>query len=571
MKIELARHSGFCMGVRNAVQKIVTIINTTDEPIAVYGPLIHNPQTIDILTKRGLETVHSLDDVSGSPIAIRTHGIPIQDFQKIREKASRVINLTCPRVAKVQAIIKKYSSQGYFTIITGDDDHAEVVGLKSYASSGVAVISSPWEARNIPITEKCLLVSQTTLERELFNSIARELKDRCPTIEIVDTICDSTRYRQADVIEGIKKGVDTIVVVGGKNSANTKRLAHIGEEAGVRTILVETADELQEKDFNDSEYVLLTAGASTPGWIINNAMERLYAFKFSKSNLLLNGLKRILEFSVRSHLVSSIAAFFMTLVVQKYCGMHEDINFALISLLYIFSMYSMNNYFDRTFLKESNSYKYAIYGRFGNLYFALSLLCIAVSLWISLKYSMATTTILVLSYLLGLFYSTDLVRKIVAAMGKIPKKIYNTKIITSFGWLVPVIFLPAIDSGASVLTALAAGTVIFLIIFLRQILMDVIAIQGDLIFGRETIPVLLGLKNAFKTLTLLSLAGIVFYTAATVLTGNYIYLSLLAPVAYYLVLYKHINKLPYLIALKYEVIVDLNSFILIMIYFLVFR
>ena len=150
MKITLALNSGFCMGVRNAVLKIIKEINSSEEEIRMYGPLIHNPQTIDILSRRGLITIKDLGDIKGKQIAIRTHGVTLDENRIIKEQASRVINLTCPRVARVQGIIKKYSKQGYFTLITGDADHPEVKCLKSFAGSGVFVISGASDLEKIP-------------------------------------------------------------------------------------------------------------------------------------------------------------------------------------------------------------------------------------------------------------------------------------------------------------------------------------------------------------------------------------------------------------------------------------
>ena len=154
MKIEMAANSGFCMGVRNAILKIVDELNSSDEEIYVYGPLIHNPQTVEVLKNRGLITVNSLDKIKNKQIAIRTHGIPVNENRVIRNEASRTINLTCSRVARVQSYIKKYSSNGYFTIIIGDRDHAEVIGLKSYATAGVHIVSDPEEIKTIPDAEK---------------------------------------------------------------------------------------------------------------------------------------------------------------------------------------------------------------------------------------------------------------------------------------------------------------------------------------------------------------------------------------------------------------------------------
>jgi len=216
MKIEMAANSGFCMGVRNAILKIVDELNSSDEKIYVYGPLIHNPQTVEVLKNRGLITIKSLDDIKNKQIAIRTHGIPVDENRIIRNDAARTINLTCSRVARVQSYIKKYSSNGFFTIIIGDRDHAEVIGLKSYAVSGVYVVSEPGDIKNLPMADKYLIVSQTTHERNQFDQIVNLIRKHHKNIEVIDTICDSTRLRQDDVREGIARGIDTLVVVGGK-------------------------------------------------------------------------------------------------------------------------------------------------------------------------------------------------------------------------------------------------------------------------------------------------------------------------------------------------------------------
>jgi (E)-4-hydroxy-3-methyl-but-2-enyl pyrophosphate reductase len=176
MQITLARHSGFCMGVKNAVLKIIHEINSTNKELYMYGPLIHNPQTIDLLHDRGLKTLQKLDDAAGKQIAIRTHGVPLPENRILKNCAERVINLTCPRVARVQAIIKKYSSKGYYTVITGDNLHPEVIGLKSYATAGVTVISDTDKAVTLPESGEYVMVSQTTFDRETFNKIIAELR-----------------------------------------------------------------------------------------------------------------------------------------------------------------------------------------------------------------------------------------------------------------------------------------------------------------------------------------------------------------------------------------------------------
>ncbi|RPI89189.1 MAG: hypothetical protein EHM32_12965 [Spirochaetales bacterium] len=178
MKIELARHSGFCMGVRDAILTIVEELNTAGEEILVYGPLIHNPQTVAILARRGLKTIHNLDDIDGKTIAVRTHGIPIENLRDIKARSRRYLNLTCPRVSRVQGLIKNYSGKGYYTIIIGDRDHAEVLGLKSYAAGGVTVVSDIADIHTVPEADKYIVVSQTTQDSDQFSAIVSELEKR---------------------------------------------------------------------------------------------------------------------------------------------------------------------------------------------------------------------------------------------------------------------------------------------------------------------------------------------------------------------------------------------------------
>lgn len=316
MKIEMAKNSGFCMGVRKALLRIVDELNTSEERIYMYGPLIHNPQTIEVLKNRGLITVDSLDKLENRQIAIRTHGIPVDENKKIRNSALRTINLTCSRVARVQSIIKKYSADGYFTIIIGDKDHAEVTGLKSYAKSGVHIVSDAADIDGIPSASKYIIVSQTTHEREQFDQLVAEISNKTDNVYVIDTICDSTRLRQDDVKNAIKKGIDTLVVVGGKNSANTSRLVKIGVDNGVKTFHIETDAELNKEDFRESKYVLVTAGASTPGWIINNVLEKLYIIKNESSNFIVKSFKHIVEILIRSNIVSSIASLFTEYITK---------------------------------------------------------------------------------------------------------------------------------------------------------------------------------------------------------------------------------------------------------------
>ncbi len=565
----MARHSGFCMGVRNAVLKIVDELNSSDENIFVYGPLIHNPQSIEVLRKRGLITINSLDEIKDKQVAIRTHGIPLSENREIRGKAARTINLTCSRVAKVQSIIKKYSRDGYFTIIVGDRDHAEVIGLKSYAGSGVFVVSHKDDIDRIPLSEKYIVVSQTTHERAQFEDIVNAIKMSFTNVNVIDTICDSTRLRQDDVIEAIKKGIDTLVVVGGKNSANTSRLAKIGIDNGIKTFHIETDDELKTADFKNSNYVLVTAGASTPGWIINNVLEKLYTIKYSKSNVFTKTLKMYFEFLVRSNIISSIAAFIMVLIAQKFAGLQPEYKSGIIASLYIFIMYSVNNYFDRHFLVKSNSYKYSVYKNFGLLLLSLSILAFFISLYLAYTLSPLLMYTILLPYFFGIIYSAPFSKSIIKKINwKVFKKLYSSKIITSFGWLVGVIYVPYFMQGVGALEYTAMALFFCLFIFLRNTIIDLVAFQGDLILGRDTLATWLGIKKTSVLVTAATVFIIIFFSIAAVYSGQINFLALLLAIGYYLVIFYKIIKTDYFISLKYEFIIEANYLILLILYFI---
>jgi 4-hydroxy-3-methylbut-2-enyl diphosphate reductase len=558
------------MGVRNAILRIVHEINKTEGELFVYGPLIHNPQTIDVLHSRGMQTVNSLDGIEGRSVVVRTHGIPVNELKYLKQCAARAINLTCPRVARVQAIIKKESGRGCHTIITGDRDHAEVTGLMSYASHGVSVISDLGEIASIPPSDSYVLVSQTTFDRSLFNRIVDRILARYPNVQVHDTICDSTRYRQEDVIKGILHGNDTLVVVGGRNSANTRRLAQIGRDNMVKTLHVETEEELNESDFADSKSVLVTAGTSTPGWIINNILEKLYDINFRKGNIIIKAVISLLQFIVRTNLFSSLAAYYITLLAMNYAGIAEGRAFPALSFLYIFSMYTINNYFDKNLLKLSNPYKYDIYKKYGLPLLLISIASMAVSIQIATRFSILTIAVIIGSYALGFIYSTGPIKVFVKHyLPKMLRKIYNSKIVVCFGWTIITVLVPMIEMSASGPAVISFSAYVLALIFLRTALLDMIAFQGDLILGRETLPVLVGTRAIAFLSLVISLAAMACFGSITVMMGRWLYLALLAAILYYEILMYVIQRLNYLISLKYELLVDVNLFFIISFFFLI--
>jgi (E)-4-hydroxy-3-methyl-but-2-enyl pyrophosphate reductase len=244
-RIKLAKNAGFCMGVRRAVNMALEAAKKKNGPICTCGPLIHNPQVLRILEGKGIKSipgdagrVSSPETSSYSTIIIRAHGLSPQERRTLKETGARIIDATCPHVGKVQGIIRRYAQEGYATIIVGESDHAEVIGLMGYAQGNGHVVNRLEDVDSLPPLDKVCMVAQTTQDRSLFQAVAEKVERKYPGVKIFNTLCDSTRQRQ-DEASNLAKKVNAMVVVGGRESGNTRRLAQISEAAGIPTFLVE--------------------------------------------------------------------------------------------------------------------------------------------------------------------------------------------------------------------------------------------------------------------------------------------------------------------------------------------
>ena len=267
MKVILAKTAGFCMGVQRAVDTTLKLAERKD-PIATFGPLIHNPQVLEQLKEKGVTVLEEIPEESEGIIVVRAHGIPPKQKKQLEATGAEIHDATCPRVMNVQAIIRKYKTQDYFTIIIGDKNHAEVIGLMGYAEPQVAVVSDEEDIEKLSITSPYIVVSQTTQDEVKFKQLTDKILEYHPDGKIFNTICDSTHNRQAEVREICEK-VDAMIVVGGKGSANTQRLGQIAMEMKVPVFVVESKQDLDLQKINKFECVGISAGASTPTCVID--------------------------------------------------------------------------------------------------------------------------------------------------------------------------------------------------------------------------------------------------------------------------------------------------------------
>ncbi len=270
-EILIAKRAGFCFGVKRAVN-IAFKAASKQNNVFTLGPLIHNPQVIAKLRSAAVCPTDEIDNEDIEALIIRTHGIPLELQKKLSKKEYKIIDATCPFVKKAQQYAKLLSGEGYQVVLLGDSEHPEVKGLISYAGEDVVVLNSNFE--RVKLKKRVGVVVQTTQPPSLLKEFVGSITDKVDELKIFNTICNSTALRLKETKE-IAAKVDILIVAGGKNSANTSQLAHLCNSLSVPTYHIETASELREDWFKNKARVGITAGASTPEWIIYEIRERI--------------------------------------------------------------------------------------------------------------------------------------------------------------------------------------------------------------------------------------------------------------------------------------------------------
>jgi len=273
MKIYTAKTAGFCFGVKRAIDIAFKVAKEKKKGIFTLGPIIHNPQVVEQLKDKG---IYPIDDIKGkkgiNAVIIRTHGIPIDLHNKILSKGYKIIDATCPFVKKAQFYAKLLKEQNYQVIILGEKNHPEVKSLMSYAGKDSIVVNS-----NIPFSKlksRIGIVVQTTQPIDALKKFLSEVIGYSKEIKIYNTICNSTALRLKET-EKLAKKVDIMFVVGGKNSANTTQLAKLCKSLCVKTYHIETPNEIKKSWLKGTNIIGITAGASTPDWIIKEVKKRI--------------------------------------------------------------------------------------------------------------------------------------------------------------------------------------------------------------------------------------------------------------------------------------------------------
>ena len=499
MKIVVAKTAGFCMGVRRAVDMVLDAANTAkEEPIYTYGPLIHNPQVLEMLEEKGIFRIDKIPTKGKGIVLVRAHGVPPEDEKALKKAGFTVINATCPRVVKVQVIIHQYAQKGYSTIIIGDEKHPEVVGLLGYAKNSGYTVTNMEQFEKLPKFENAVIVAQTTQDTVFYDQIKRWCEIHAPHYKIFDTICGSTERRQAE-IRKLANENDAVIVVGGKQSGNTKRLAQIAAGAGKPAIHIEEISQIDYKELSSTKSIAITAGASTPNWIINDTCTQVER-NLQKLHPLHILLLKIRDFLLKTNVMAAVGAGSLTYACSGLQGFDKDFHHALIAMLYVLSMHILNNLFMIKPDKYNNPQR-ALFYKNNRLYLWISVIVSgATGLYLSLAAGVLSFMVLLIMSFLGLSYNLKLIPSI-ARKGQFTriKDIPGSKtILITIAWGTVTCLLPAVANQSNLLPVAVVFIFAAGLVFARTAFFDILAIQGDRITGKETLPILIGEKQSFN-------------------------------------------------------------------------
>jgi (E)-4-hydroxy-3-methyl-but-2-enyl pyrophosphate reductase len=507
MEIKLAKTAGFCMGVRRAVDIVLEIAqHETGRRIYTYGPLIHNPQTIELLKNRGvkpIENIGDIEDKGNAILIIRAHGIAPDERKIIKESGVKIIDATCPKVGYVQSIIKKHAALGYAVVIAGDREHPEVDGLLGYAGGRGIVLDSYDDVDDLPFFDKVCVVAQTTQDSDNYTKIVEKIKKIYPHAIVFNTICSSTEQRQAEVI-AMAGEMDAMFIVGGKNSANTRRLADLAQRQQTPSFHIETPSEMESINVDPYNRIGVSAGASTPNWIIDRVMDKIMegqSRKLRKIGKLLN----LWISAVKTDVYSALGSGCLCLACMLLQGIPVNLSFIAIASFFVYAMHVLNRLLGLKPAGMIGSFREETYRRHGTLYCYTALASIFIALVLAFNNAIFPFIILFVISIAGVLYNMRILPKKwrFRSLKDLPGS-KNT--FMSIAWGIVTAILPAFSKDYSFHPGLfVAFGFTFGIVFIRSAMSDILEIQSDKLIGQETIPVFFGKTRTLIVLEIISL------------------------------------------------------------------
>ncbi len=554
------------MGVRRAMNAVIDATNRTTAGIYTLGPLVHNDQAVEMLNTRNVRVVADPTDVEAGSLFIRAHGITPDVRRSCNRDGVAVCDMTCPHVARAQKIVAKYSRQGFDTIIAGDRNHAEVIGLLGHAEGRGHVVSEPGEVGSLRPLGKVCLVAQTTQSTARFEQIEAAVKELYPDAVIRNTICSATEDRQNEVL-ALSKEVDAMIVVGGQHSANTVRLAEIARDSGIPTFHIETDGELHAEAIRNFRSIGVTAGASTPQWVFQAVVEKINDISQTRSTL-----RRLLYFpfriGVHTYLYLGAGGAAMAYVALRFLQIKPRPSYLLLAFLYVVSMHILNRFTDRRAAEINNPLRMKDFTRLAPILLSFSVAAALGALVLAGTFGLLPALLMGGSLVAGIGYNVRLLPGKLGEAFRFRKvrEIPGSKDLGSAAaWATVTVLLPSLtEESVSALPVAGAFLFVFIIVFIRFLIFDVKDIEGDRLVGNETLPLILG-KTATGWLLVGSFAALTLLIAAYALSGRQSphFAALGATAAYSaMCAFFHFKKASLSRGIRFELIVDAQFIII---------
>ncbi|MCB1154204.1 4-hydroxy-3-methylbut-2-enyl diphosphate reductase [bacterium] len=502
MEFILAETAGFCWGVRRALNKTLEVVVPAHGKVTTLGPLVHNPQVIDLLQHRSVATANDVAEVDGGLAIIRTHGVTPAVKADLEARADKVLDNTCPVVVRVQKLVEKYSERGYYVVIYGEPHHPEVVGLIGHVKNGnVMVIDGAGELDKVPRDQgQVLLVTQTTTNVGEWQRTMARAKEMFDEVVVKDTMCSATTERQTDILDLCGK-VNAMVVIGGKNSGNTTRLAMIArDEFDLPTWHVESEDELLGVDFTPYDKIGVTAGASTPQWSIDRVMAYLKTLEADAKQPARAQVRRVMEMLVNTNIYTGLAAGALCYVGSLLQGVHFTAAAFGLVFCYVLSMHVVNRFTERNIEQfRDDPARVRFFEKYGTAMKILGAASGAAALGISIWMGVLPFLLVLSASVLGALYSVKIVPKgfkKFTGFQRLKDIAAGKNFFVASAWAIVSVFpLFFLESDAAVLPTIFTFAFLFAVTMGRSVMMDLLDMSSDRLVGRETIPLVLGEKK----------------------------------------------------------------------------
>ncbi len=562
MNIRISTVSGFCMGVKKAIDNVLEAVHAGKGRIFVDGPIIHNPQVISLLEEKGVRILD--ESITLNPedtVIIRAHGVPPEREQTFKDKGCRVINSTCPLVSRIQDIIRKEKSAGKTIVIIGEKGHPEVTGLQGYAGGSAEIIESMDKIADLPQNTPLAVVAQSTQDLGKFTEIENRLRETFPEAVIYNTICRATKDRQ-EAVEQLALHNDAVIVVGGKNSGNTKRLVQISSRLKP-TFHIETEEELSSEEIADYKNIGIAGGASTPNWMIIRTKEKISRISEQQENIAVRFLNKTIRFTVNSNILTAVSAFFLATAWYHTTDIPNRKTYIFLAILYIFAMHTLNRFLKFESYTYTSPAKALFLGKGRMFFFSAGIISLLTAFIISALINIEHLLIFIACSIPGVLYPLRIIPPFI-----LKKKGWNSlkdipgskDIFVGAGWAFIIVLFPVLGNTDyfSIIT-IPAFIFIFLLTVTRSVLLDIMDIPGDRISGNDTLPIIIGeqqtrylLGAVLTILTLMLAAGTVFS-----LIGLQSLIFLL-PIAYFAITTILYSEKTTYYPVAYETVIELN-------------